>query len=285
MSREESTRKTPRFLGIYARPGKMLSILLAILPFALLLIVYLTASEIRHKENEADKLLPRISQMAKAVKQMALEKNRRTAKYLMLDDTISSMKRLLIGTGLAAVTALLLGLNIGLFPGVNAALNPFVTFIAMIPPLSILPILFISFGVDEAAKIVLIFVGVFPLITRDIRLAVRKIPREQVTKAITLGASQFQLAYRIILPQIMPRLIEAVRLSLGSAWLFLIAAEAIAASSGLGYRIFLVRRYLAMDVILPYVLWITFLGFAMDWLLRHLMLWFYPWYTAVGGNK
>lgn len=106
-----------------------------------------------------------------------------------------------------------------------------------------------------------------------------------MTKAITLGASQFQLAYRIILPQIMPRLLEAVRLSLGSAWLFLIAAEAIAASSGLGYRIFLVRRYLAMDVILPYVLWITFLGFVMDWLLRHIMLWFYPWYSAVGGNK
>ena len=155
----------------------------------------------------------------------------------------------------------------------------------MIPPLSVLPILFISFGVDEVAKIVLIFLGIFPLITRDIRLAVYKLPREQLTKAATLGASQFQLAYRIILPQIMPRLIEAVRLSLGSAWLFLIAAEAIAASSGLGYRIFLVRRYLAMDVILPYVLWITFLGFVMDWLLRHIMRCFYPWYAASGGNK
>jgi NitT/TauT family transport system permease protein len=139
--------------------------------------------------------------------------------------------------------------------------------------------------VDEAAKIVLIFIGIFPLITRDIRLAVHKLPHEQLTKAATLGASQFQLAYRIILPQIMPRLIEAVRLSLGSAWLFLIAAEAIAASSGLGYRIFLVRRYLAMDVILPYVLWITFLGFVMDWLLRHIMRCFYPWYAADGGHK
>ena len=285
MLTEEPTRKPSRFFGIHARPGKMFSILLAMLPFAVLLLVYLTASEIRHRKNEADKLLPRISHMTAAVKQMAFEKNRRTGTYLMPGDTLASMRRLLIGTGIAAVTALLFGLNIGLFPGINAALNPFITFIAMIPPLSILPILFISFGVDEAAKIVLIFIGIFPLITRDIRLAVHKLPQEQLTKAITLGASQFQLAYRIILPQIMPRLIEAVRLSLGSAWLFLIAAEAIAASSGLGYRIFLVRRYLAMDVILPYVLWITFLGFAMDWLLRRMMLWFYPWYTAVGGNK
>ena len=54
-----------------------------------------------------------------------------------------------------------------------------------------------------------------------------------------------------------PRLIDALRLTLGSAWLFLIAAEAIASTEGLGYRIFLVRRYLAMDVILPYVIWIT----------------------------
>ncbi len=276
-------KKSPRFLGVHARPGVILSVVLAALPFILLLVVYLTASEIRHKENPADKLLPRISQMSAAVKHMAFERDRRTGSYLMLSDTVYSMKRLLIGTGLAAITALLLGLNTGLFPGINAALNPFITFISMIPPLAILPILFISFGVDELAKIMLIFIGLFPLITRDIRLAVKKIPREQFTKAATLGASQLQLTYRIILPQIMPRLIEAVRLSLGAAWLFLIAGEAIAASGGLGYRIFLVRRYLAMDVILPYVLWITFLGFVMDWLLRQALLRFYPWYSA--GEK
>ncbi len=276
--------KTPRFWGIHARPGVVPGLVLAALPFIVLLTVYLTASESRHQDNPADKLLPRISQMSAAVKHMAFEKDRRSGSYLMLSDTVHSMKRLLIGTVLAAIVALLLGLNTGLFPGINATFNPFITFISMIPPLAILPILFISFGVDELAKIMLIFLGLFPLITRDIRLAVVKIPREQITKSATLGASQLQLTYRIILPQIMPRLIEAVRLSLGSAWLFLIAGEAIAASSGLGYRIFLVRRYLAMDVILPYVLWITFLGFVMDWLLRQALLRFYPWYST-GGKK
>ena len=73
---------------------------------------------------------------------------------------------------------------------------------------------------------------------------------------------------RIVMPQLWPRVIDALRLSLGSAWLFLIAAEAIASTEGLGYRIFLVRRYLAMDVILPYVAWITLLAFTMDALLR-----------------
>jgi len=76
----------------------------------------------------------------------------------------------------------------------------------------------------------------------------------------------------------MPRLIGAVRLSLGPAWLFLIAAEAIAATEGQGYRIFLERRYLAMDVIRPYVVWITLLAFAIDFLLRRYSQWRYPWF-------
>ncbi len=276
----QNQQKSARFFGIHARPGKRLGIILAILPFLLLLGVYMLASDIRHKENPNDKLLPKISRMSDAVQRMAFTKDARTGKYLMLQDTVSSLRRLLIGVSLAALTGLILGLNLGLFPGLNAMLNPFVTFISMIPPLAILPILFISFGVDELAKIVLIFIGVFPLVTRDIRLTVAKLPREQITKAATLGATQLQLAYRILLPQILPRLIETIRLTLGAAWLFLIAAEAIASSDGLGYRIFLVRRYLAMDVILPYVLWITFLGFSFDMLLKLSLKWFFPWYSG-----
>jgi NitT/TauT family transport system permease protein len=84
----------------------------------------------------------------------------------------------------------------------------------------------------------------------------------------------------VALPQIMPRLISAVRLSLGPAWLFLIAAEAVASDSGLGYRIFLVRRFLAMDVILTYVAWITVLAFLIDWALAQLSRRLYPWAEA-----
>jgi len=82
---------------------------------------------------------------------------------------------------------------------------------------------------------------------------------------------------RVVLPQIWPRLLDAIRLNLGCAWLFLIAAEAIASTEGLGYRIFLVRRYLAMDVILPYVAWITLLAFIMDYALFALARRGFPW--------
>ena len=150
----------------------------------------------------------------------------------------------------------------------------------MIPPLAILPILFIVFGLGELSKVALIVIGTAPFLIRDLAQRVLEIPPELIIKAQTLGASSGVIALRVALPQIMPRLIQAVRLALGPAWLFLIAAEAIAAENGLGYRIFLVRRYLAMDVILTYVIWITFLAFLSDLALRLLARRLYPWAGA-----
>jgi NitT/TauT family transport system permease protein len=150
----------------------------------------------------------------------------------------------------------------------------------LIPPLAILPILFIVAGLGELAKVLLIIIGVAPIIVRDLALRTAELPAEQIIKAQTLGASTWQLIIRVIMPQMWPRLIDALRLNLGSAWLFLIASEAIASTDGLGYRIFLVRRYMAMDVILPYVAWITLLAFGMDALLRLVRAKAFPWADA-----
>ena len=117
---------------------------------------------------------------------------------------------------------------------------------------------------------------------RDVAQRVRELPGEQLIKIQTLGANSWQVITRMALPQTLPRLIDSVRLSLGPAWLFLIAAEAIASTEGLGYRIFLVRRYLAMDVILPYVIWITILAIVIDQLLRLANRKLFPWYNAGG---
>lgn len=272
--------RPPRFFGLHAAPPPWLQRVLAIAPFVILLAFYLTASHLRLAENPDDKILPSIAQMADAVDRLAFTPDPRSGEYVMVQDTVSSLRRLGLGIGLAAVVGLLLGMNMALFPGMGITLLAVVTFISIIPPLAILPILFISLGVDELAKVMLIFLGTSPLITRDIYGTVRAMPREQLTKALTLGASELQLGYRVVLPQVMPRLIETVRLSLGGAWLFLIASEAIASVDGLGYRIFLVRRYLAMDVIIPYVLWVTFLGFVIDWGLRRFLEWRYGWYQS-----
>ena len=254
--------------------------LLALLPFTLAIAAYLIASHLRLAENPQDKILPSLVQMGEAVQRMAFAPDPQSGEYVLWKDTWASLKRMGIGVGVAAALALLAGLNMGLRPWLKNVLGDFLTFLSMVPPLAILPILFISLGVDELAKVTLIFLGVFPVMARDMLLTVEKIPREQVTKAITLGASRWDVIYRIVMPQVIPRLVDNVRLALGAAWLFLIAAEAIAATEGLGYRIFLVRRYLSMDVILPYVAWIVVLGFLFDWSLRNLIKRWYGWYLV-----
>ncbi|WP_230413430.1 ABC transporter permease [Zooshikella ganghwensis] len=271
--------KPPLVMGLHANPPVWLKRLLIVLPFILVVVVYLWASDARLAENPADKILPSLSQMGDAIQRMAFAPDRRTGEYLLWQDTLASLTRIVIGVGSALLVAILLGLNMGLFIGFRSVLLAFITMVAMVPPLAILPILFIAFGVDEFGKVALIFIGTFPVMTRDIYLAVIKIPREQLVKSLTMGASSMALAYRIILPQVLPRAIDSLRLSLGAAWLFLIASEAIAATEGLGYRIFLMRRYLAMDVIIPYVAWITLLGFTLDFLLSLLNRKVFSWYT------
>jgi NitT/TauT family transport system permease protein len=254
--------------------------LIALIPFAIAIAAYLIASHYRLAENPQDKVLPSLGQMGEAIQRMAFAPDPQSGDYVLWKDTWASLKRMGIGVGVAAALALLTGLNMGLRPWLKNLFGDFLTFLSMVPPLAVLPILFISLGVDELAKVTLIFLGVFPVMARDMLFTVEKIPREQVTKAITLGASQWDVIYRIVMPQVVPRLIDNMRLALGAAWLFLIAAEAIAATEGLGYRIFLVRRYLSMDVILPYVAWIVVLGFAFDWALRKIVSWRYGWYLV-----
>ncbi len=272
--------RIPRFWGIHAEPTRTMNWMLAVLPFILLVAVYVTGSYFRLQDNPQDKLLPSVSKMIYSMKDMIFVEDARNGQYLFWADTVASLRRIAIGMTMSGTLGLLLGVNMGLFPGLKALTFAFVTFVSIIPPLAVLPILFVVFGVDELAKVMLIFIGTFLVISRDVYNSAEKTPKEQVVKALTLGASQLEVVYRVVLPQIMPRLIEAIRLSLGSAWLFLIAAEAIASTEGLGYRVFLVRRYLAMDIIIPYVLWITFLGFTMDRFLKYFITRRYPWYQA-----
>jgi len=253
-----------------------------LLPFLLMLLVYSWGSSVRRADNPQDKLLPPISEIAATAQRVATEPSKRTGKIAFWQDTFSSLQRLALGVGIATAAGLLFGLGIGLLPYLGATFGGFVNAISMVPPLSILPILFITLGIGETSKVALIVIGILPFLIRDLSQRVREIPMEQIVKAQTLGASSLVIAVRVALPQTMPRLIQAVRLSLGPAWLFLIAAEAIAAEAGLGYRIFLVRRYLAMDIILTYVIWITLLAIIVDQCLGWLSRRAFPW--AEGGT-
>jgi NitT/TauT family transport system permease protein len=253
---------------INQRPVRGESFALGVLPFIALLVVYVIASKLRLAENAGDKLLPSFGSMAQAFHDYALIEDERSGQYLFWVDTWASLRRIGLALMLSASMSLLLALAIGAIPRVRALLSPLLSTVAMIPPLAMLPILFIVLGLEETAKVSLIVIGILPLMARDLALRIAELPEEMLVKAQTLGASTWQLVLRVMLPQTLPRLIDSLRLNMGSAWLFLIAAEAIASTEGLGYRIFLVRRYLAMDVILPYVAWITLLAVGTDLLLR-----------------
>ena len=261
-----------RHINRYPRQGMRLTLML--LPFVLMIAAWFIGSAVRLEANPQDKLLPGLSQMIAAIDRMAFTPDKRSGEYLLWADTLINMSRLLIGLGI--------GIAAGVFPMYRAALSPLMTVVSMIPPLAILPVLFIVFGLDELSKVMLIVIGITPMLARDLEQRAREIPAELFIKAQTLGANSWTVVLRVVLPQLLSRLITSLRLLLGSAWLFLISAEAISATAGLGYRIFLVRRYMAMDVIIPYVIWITLLAWLMDLALRQLHKACFPW--AEGGR-
>jgi NitT/TauT family transport system permease protein len=266
-------------------PARGSRILLAAIPFFLIVMVYIIGSAERRAANPEDKLLPPISEMAETTKRLATEPDRRSGDYVLWTDTAASLQRLLLGLGISTLVGLGFGLTVGLLPVAGASFGTMVAVVSMIPPMAVLPILFIVFGLGELSKVMLIIIGVTPMLTRDLSLEVAAMPREQLIKAQTLGASTWQVAIRVVLPQLMPRLIKCLRLMIGPAFLFLISAEAIASDVGLGYRIFLMRRYLAMDVILPYVAWITLLAYLFDLALVWIGRRAFPWAYEQGPNR
>ncbi|WP_230291431.1 ABC transporter permease [Croceicoccus sp. Ery5] len=264
-----------RWVNRKIRPAQ--AVMLGAIPIVLLLILYLVLAANRHAINPADKILPLPQDMAEAMSALVFEPDRLSGQYLFWADSFASLARLFIGLGISTLSALIVGLVLGVLPPVRATFGPLVTAVAVIPPIALLPILFIAFGLGETAKVALIVIGIAPFMMRDIAAHITALPKEQIIKAQTLGASSWQVMLRVALPQAMPRLIQALRLSLGPAWVFLISAEAIASDIGLGYRIFLVRRYLSMDIILPYVAWIAVLAVVIDFLLATGSRKLFPW--------
>jgi NitT/TauT family transport system permease protein len=287
------------FFDINAKPGKSISIFLGILLFGLAVMLYGSASHSRHADNPQDKLVPTPTQMWKsfsnAIFRPVIEqefnddgelipndepKNLREAfkvgkhwemlrngEWQLLEDTLASGYRVLIAM-LFIFAGVLLGLYMGMFPYLDKLLYRFILFFDKIPALAVLPILFIVFGLDETAKISLIVIGVAPTIILDTYLRVKDVPKENITKGMTLKASTQEIIYKIVFPQVFPKVLDTLRLNFKAVILFLIAGEALAAEAGLGYRIFVVRRYMDMATIIPYVIWISVLAFSIDFFLR-----------------
>ncbi|MEP5240601.1 MAG: ABC transporter permease subunit, partial [Flavobacteriaceae bacterium] len=200
----------------------------------------------------------------------------KNGEWQLWEDTMATGYRVFIAM-IFILFGIFVGLYMGLFPVFDHLLYRFVLFFDKIPALALLPILFIVFGLGETAKIALIVIGVAPTIILDTYLRVKEIPNEHLTKGMTLRANSQEIVYKIVLPQIMPKVLDTIRLNFKAVILFLIAGEALAAEAGLGYRIFVVRRYMDMATIIPYVLWISLLAFLIDYFLRKWIQKKYVW--------
>ena len=277
-------------LSIYAKPGRLTVLLLSWTLFAGGILAYLYTSRARHLENPEDRVMPTIGQMAKGMYDAALRPAeedeiqatdgsvpQRFLSSMLWKDTKATSRRFLYSI-LLLIPAVLLGLHMGLFPYVGVFFQRFVLFFDKIVALSLLPILFIAFGIDELAKVMLIVIGVAPTIILDTFNLTRGVPDEQKVKAFTLGASDFDTAYRVVMKQILPRVLNSIRLNLKAVMLFLFAGEMIASTDGLAYRIALLRRHMGMDVIVPYVLWVAFLLFLVDFAMRTINRKLHPWF-------
>jgi len=252
--------------------------------------LYLYTAAARQRENPEDRVTPTIGQMVRGMSGAATSGAadddaptqpaslvQRFSTSMLWKDTIATGWRFFCSLALL-FPAVLLGLHMGLFPHVGAFFLRFVWFFDKIIALSLLPILFIAFGIDELSKIMLIVIGVTPTIILDTFNLARAVPGEQVVKAFTLGASDFDVAYRVVLKQIWPRVLNSIRLNLKAVMLFLFAGEMIASTDGLAYRIALLRRHMGMDVIIPYVLWVALLLFLADLTMRAVNRKLHPWF-------
>ena len=279
-----------QLVDIQTKPRRLWTQSLSWVLFLAGIFVYTQFSIARHKENPEDRVIPSGAQLVQGIKASVLEPAeeddaldpgattfQRVTHSMVWKDTVSSSRRFFIAIALL-IPAILIGLHMAVFPYAEALFLRFVLFFDKIVALSLLPILFIVFGIDEWSKIMLMVIGVGPTLMLDTYNIAKAVPREQVVKAFTLKSSNLDVAYRLILKQILPQVINSVRLNLKPLALFLFAGEMIASTDGLAYRIAIMRRHMGMDVIIPYLLWVAVLLFGMDALLRVANRRLHPWY-------
>ena len=279
-------------LRIHATPNRTTVWLLSWFLFAAGITAYFYAAQQRHRDNPDDRVMPTAAQMIKAFQDATLKPTEednaeedatppplltRLRSSMLWKDTTATGRRFLISIALL-FPAVMLGLHMAMFPYIGAFFLRFIQFFDKIVALSLLPILFIAFGIDELSKIMLIVIGVTPTIILDTFNLSKSVPREQVVKAFTLGAADFAVTYRIIFKQILPRVLNSIRLNLKAVMLFLFAGEMIASTDGLAYRIALLRRHMGMDTIIPYVLWVALLLFLVDLGMNTFNRKLHPWF-------
>ncbi len=195
----------------------------------------------------------------------------------LLGHLAASISRVLWGFAAGGVLAIILGLAVGLSRNVEELLAPTIQALRAIPSLAWVPLLILWMGVDEGPKITLVAIGAFFPIYTNLHAGIRQIDRKLVEVGYAYGLRGLDLVRQIMLPASLPALLTGLRIGMAQGWLFLVAAELIAASRGLGFLLIDSQNTGRADIIVLSIVLLALLGKLMDWLLalleRRLLRW------------
>ena len=185
--------------------------------------------------------------------------------------------RVLGGFALAAVLAIPLGVLMGAYKPVEAFFEPFVSFARYLPASAFIPLLILWAGIGEAQKLAVIFIGSFFQLVLMMAVSVGNTRRDLVEAAYTLGAGDRGIVTRVLVPSAAPEIAETLRMVLGWAWTYVIVAELIGASSGIGHMITDSQALLATDQIIFGIIVIGVFGLVTDLAFKALNRKLFPW--------
>ncbi|MGY4531893.1 taurine transport system permease protein [Pseudomonas sp. TE3786] len=190
----------------------------------------------------------------------------------------ASLGRIGLALLIAVLTAIPVGIAIGRNRIAQGILDPLIEFYRPIPPLAYLPLIVIWCGIGELSKVLLIYLAIFAPIAIATATGVRTVDPAKLRAAQSLGASRSQLIRHVILPSALPDILTGVRIGLGVGWSTLVAAELIAATSGLGFMVQSAAQFLVTDVVILGILVIAVIAFALEMSLRALQRRLVPWH-------
>lgn len=181
----------------------------------------------------------------------------------------------------AFVLAVLTAIPVGIMMGVNrvarGVFDPLVEFYRPLPPLAYLPLVVIWMGIGEGSKTLLIYLAMFAPLALSARAGVKSVAIEQIHAAYSMGASRGQVLKYVIMPAALPEILTGMRIAIGFGWTTLVAAEMVAATAGLGFMVLTASKFMATDVVIMGILVIGVLALLFDlgmrWLERNLVPW------------
>lgn len=180
-----------------------------------------------------------------------------------------SIYRISYGFFISTIVALPIGILIGSYRRWEAAIEPLVDFIRYMPVVAFVPLTILWAGTGDLQKLLIIFIGTFFQQVLLVMDNVKSVPRDFINLGRTLQMPEWRILQRIVLPSAMPAIWDSMRISLGWAWTWLVVAELVAATSGLGYRITTAQRFFQTDLIFGYLLILGILGLTTDQAMKY----------------